>query len=117
MLPRVNRLKDQADFTRIYKQGRKIWSPFFLAVYNFNPKITAPLIGFVASKKVGGAVQRNHAKRLLREAARAHLRKLPICTELVLVASAKTLEGDFFAINHEIEITAQSITNNVNISA
>ncbi len=48
-------------------------------------------IGFTASKKVGGAVERNRAKRRLREAARRLLPELGLAgVDYVLVARQQT---------------------------
>ena len=48
----------------VYKQATKIWhSPYFVLFFKKNDAFT---VGFVASKKVGNAVYRNRAKRLLR---------------------------------------------------
>ncbi len=43
-------------------------------------------VGLVASRKVGGAVQRNRARRLLREACRLNRHQLKKDVELVFVA-------------------------------
>jgi len=44
--------------------------------------------GFAAGKRVGGAVQRNRAKRLLREAVRAHLSQIQAGWDMVWIARA-----------------------------
>ncbi len=60
------RLRRNSDFDLVYTRGRKLSAPA-LVLFHLE---SAPdrRVAFVASRKVGGAVQRNRAKRLLRAA-------------------------------------------------
>ncbi len=51
-----------------------------------------PRVGIVAGKKVGNAVNRNRAKRRLREAA--HLANLRTNTDYILIAGPESIEMD-----------------------
>ena len=63
-------LRNQRDFTRIYKQGKSKGSRFAVILYKKNGlKITRT--AFVASKKVGNSVERNRSRRLMRAAYKA----------------------------------------------
>ncbi len=66
--PSGRRLSRSAEFERVYRQGRSTANRH-LVLYTFpNPSAQRPRLGLSVSRKVGGAVERNRVKRLLREA-------------------------------------------------
>jgi ribonuclease P protein component len=103
MLSRQNRLKGQANFKKIYNEGKKIWSSYFLIIYLRENTQNPPLIGFVSSKKVGGAVNRNHSRRLLSAIVQPKIATLPLGLECVIIANSKTPETDYFVLKEELE--------------
>ncbi len=80
------RLSRSAEFERVYRQGRSTANRH-LVLYTFpNPSTLSPRLGLSVSRKVGGAVERNRVKRLLRESfARAESQLRP-GQDIVLVA-------------------------------
>ncbi|HUW66110.1 MAG TPA: ribonuclease P protein component [Spirochaetia bacterium] len=62
-------VKSNRDFRACYRKGRTARSRQ-LVLYYRRRKGPEVRFGFVVSKKVGGAVQRNRVRRVLREACR-----------------------------------------------
>lgn len=82
----VERIRASADFKRVkergaYRQGR------FCGINALRREAPASTrIGYITTKRIGGAVQRNRARRLMREAMRSLADSLPEGWDVVLIA-------------------------------
>lgn len=79
------RLTRSTDFKRVRNEGKSYAHPLVVLVA---ARSTEPesRVGVSAARALGGAVQRNRAKRLLRESIRPMLPALPTGWDLVLIA-------------------------------
>lgn len=84
-------LKDNKDFMTLYKKGRYIASEYSVIYVRPNGRPYNRL-GITAGKKIGNAVRRNRAKRLVRLAYRNAELSLPVGIDLVIVARTKLTE-------------------------
>ena len=96
------RIRRRSDYERVYEQGVRTHSRF--GTYFILPNsLQVGRLGIAATRKLGGAVIRNRAKRLIREVFRRN--RIAQGFDIVVVpkrqlldASLTTLEADFRAI-------------------
>jgi ribonuclease P protein component len=96
--PPASRLRRRSEFTGVFDQGTKkhgrLMSVFVLARSQGNPRI-----GIAASKKLGGAVTRNLAKRRMREVFR--LAASPMGIDVVVIPRRELLAAPFESVQRE----------------
>ena len=76
------------DFCRLYKRGKSLVDRNVVIYYSKN-KLGFNRVGFTVGKKVGGAVTRNRAKRLMRESFRLLEPRLVQGFDFVLVSRGR----------------------------
>lgn len=86
---KLQTLKTNHDFRRAYARGKSYTNPA-LVTYVVKNRAGICRIGITASKKIGNAVERNRARRVIRAAAEM-LGELPPGYDLVFVARTKTV--------------------------
>jgi ribonuclease P protein component len=78
-------LRDKRDFDRLYRKGSKVHGRHLVIIFARNDKGYTRK-AFLASKKVGNAVARNRARRLMKEAFRSVAPRVRQGYDIIFVA-------------------------------
>jgi ribonuclease P protein component len=81
----VNRVRKRAEFLEIQSGGVRVNGDCLVFVLKRRTEGSPLKLGITASRKVGNAVQRARARRLIREAFRAVFSELPGAVDIVVI--------------------------------
>ena len=95
-------LKENRDFRRLYRQSSSYVSPA-LVVYFKENRAGFSRLGITAGKKVGTAVNRNRAKRIIREAYRTLLPQFKKDVDIVIVARTRAAHLNSTEITEQLK--------------
>jgi len=100
------RLRTRAEFTAVQDAGRRVSSRYVTLLGRVNA-LGRDRLGIIASRRVGGAVLRNRAKRRLREIFRqgrpdVTLQPQPTL-DLVVIARADLARAPFSQVRADVE--------------
>jgi len=98
---RAMRIKQGRDFSRVRQDGQRLVLGCMIANWRKLPAKSSHRLGVVTSGKIGNAVIRNRARRLLREAFRQHQHDFLQPVDLVLVARASIVGKGFAAVEKD----------------
>jgi len=100
----LGRLKRREDFLRVAAARKKrVSTGFVLQACPHPDNSTIMRVGFTASRKVGGAIERNRTKRRLRAAAAAVLPELgKPGTDYVIIGRRDTATMPFDALESDL---------------
>ncbi len=94
---KIDTLTLNKEFKRAYYQGKNIVTPFFV-LYKIKNRANCIRYGITASKKIGNAVKRNRARRVLRVAFFAVSQKLEDNYDYVFVARERILKAKSYQV-------------------
>ncbi len=86
---RYRPIRRNSEFSRCYARGKSYVHPH-VVLYVLKNRSGRTRVGLTATKKIGGAVQRNRARRVMRAAIAEHLDYNIGGYDLVFVARAQT---------------------------
>ncbi|MGA9355496.1 MAG: ribonuclease P protein component [Terriglobales bacterium] len=114
------RLLKHSDFERVYKQGRRHFSPHMTVFYlpqadalqhsevnkeakkEVTKDVQTARVGFTVGRVLGGAVQRNRIRRRLREAVRLRRSTFKPLVDIVINPKKSILTLEFTTVLEEV---------------
>ena len=104
MLPRKNRLTGNRDFKRVFANGKTVVNKLLVLKVLQKSGELASRFAFSASAKFRKSVNRNRAKRLLRETVRLAMSRIqPFGFDAVMIARPLLRETHFDEVSANVE--------------
>jgi ribonuclease P protein component len=114
----VETLRKRSSFLAVRSLGKAVFCKSLIVQYAPSKLITGcdnqTIVGYTASKKVGNAIHRNRAKRLMRELYRNDF--LPNCPNgycYVFIAKPAILSNNFFQLRSDLQYVLRSVIKNI----
>jgi ribonuclease P protein component len=102
LLPKAARIREEREFRTAFTKGRS-YKGDLIVVYVLPRRGESMRFGFTTVKKIGGAVERNRLKRLLREAAKKLMPRLRSGTDIIVLARAQAAGASLHELAAELE--------------
>ena len=104
-LGRAMRIKQSRDFARLRREGQRMANGCLVANWQRLPEDAHSRLGVITSGRIGNAVVRSRARRLLREVFRVHQHELAQPVDLVLVARQSLVKKRFETVEKDFLTT------------
>ena len=91
------RIRRRPEFQRVHERGTRLSGRFMTALFLAND-LPYDRLGIIASRRLGGAVQRNRAKRLIREIFRLNKRTRATGADIVVIPRGELVKAPFPAV-------------------
>ncbi|HET9533394.1 MAG TPA: ribonuclease P protein component [Blastocatellia bacterium] len=108
--PKTERVLKREEFQRIYQQGQKVQARYFTA-FVLPTEDRQPRIGITVTRKFGKSVERNRARRLLREVFRKNKWLVPHGVDIVINVKAALSEADFRELESDFVTFLERVGN------
>ena len=102
-------LTENHEYKRVYARGKSAVRPALVLYCLRNKKVKQARVGITASKKIGNAVKRNRARRLLRESIRALYPQLKPGYDLVLVSRGRTPFANYQIVSSQLKSALEEL--------
>jgi ribonuclease P protein component len=100
-LPRSHRLIRSGEFLKVKANGSRLVKGCLIVNWSVQSGAAHSKIGVVTSRKIGNAVHRARARRLMREVFRQHQHDLSASVNMVLVARQSIATKDFHGVERD----------------
>lgn len=94
-------LRRDKDFSAIYRKGKNVPDKYVVVIFRKNG-LSYNRTAFLASKKVGNSVQRNRAKRLLKESYRFQKEYLKQGYDIIFISRNRINGRGFEEVNRSM---------------
>jgi ribonuclease P protein component len=101
-LPAGRRIRKRREFLAVQEAGWRVSLPSLLLLVCARPDEQPARLGITVTRKFGGAVIRNRAKRLIREAFRLSPNLVPNGIDVVVIPKAKARLSDLRTVVDEL---------------
>lgn len=105
---KISSLKLNSQFRRLYKKGKSVVTPT-MVIYAAKNREDNIRLGITAGKKVGGAVERNRAKRRIRELFRNSMADLRDGYDFCIVARAFAVKAPYQKLVYDFNTSLKKL--------
>jgi ribonuclease P protein component len=105
-LPASRRIRKRREFLSVQERGSRVSLPSLLLLVRARPDEQPARLGITVTRKFGGAVSRNRAKRLIREAFRLSPGVVPNGVDVVVIPKTKADLSDLAMVMGQLRRAA-----------